>query len=198
MPQAGTLRRWNDDRGYGFIAPADGGPEVFVHVSAFSRDGTRPTVGETLLFELGASRNGKPQAVRVTRPGAPRPDPRPPRDARVRTGSGAHGTREPGSHWVGSLIVMVLVAGIGVYGYRHFKEASHRRDLAGQVAPPRSTEGSATGAPSLRCDGRTHCNQMTSCAEATWFINHCPGTRMDGNNDGVPCEQQWCTSVLAR
>lgn len=42
------------------------------------------------------------------------------------------------------------------------------------------------------CDGRTHCSQMTSCEEATYFLQNCPGTKMDGNNDGVPCEQQWC------
>jgi len=42
------------------------------------------------------------------------------------------------------------------------------------------------------CDGRQHCSQMTSCAEATYFIQHCPNTKMDGNHDGVPCEQQWC------
>jgi endonuclease YncB( thermonuclease family) len=43
-----------------------------------------------------------------------------------------------------------------------------------------------------RCDGRTHCSQMTSCDEATWFLKSCPGTKMDGDNDGVPCESQWC------
>jgi endonuclease YncB( thermonuclease family) len=43
-----------------------------------------------------------------------------------------------------------------------------------------------------RCDGRTHCSQMTSCEEATWFLKSCPGTKMDGDNDGVPCETQWC------
>jgi hypothetical protein len=42
------------------------------------------------------------------------------------------------------------------------------------------------------CDGRTHCSQMTSCAEATYFLRNCPNTKMDGNNDGVPCERQWC------
>ena len=42
------------------------------------------------------------------------------------------------------------------------------------------------------CDGRTHCSQMRSCEEATYFIQHCPNTKMDGNNDGVPCEKQWC------
>ncbi len=45
---------------------------------------------------------------------------------------------------------------------------------------------------SFSCDGRQHCSQMTSCAEATYFSNNCPNTKMDGNNDGVPCEQQWC------
>jgi len=47
-------------------------------------------------------------------------------------------------------------------------------------------------ASSFTCDGRKHCSQMTSCAEATYFVQHCPNTKMDGNNDGIPCEQQWC------
>lgn len=42
------------------------------------------------------------------------------------------------------------------------------------------------------CDGRAQFSQMSSCAEATYFLGNCPGTRMDGNNDDVPCEQQWC------
>ena len=29
---------------------------------------------------------------------------------------------------------------------------------------------------------------MTSCAEATYFLKNCPGTKMDGDKDGVPCE----------
>jgi len=43
-----------------------------------------------------------------------------------------------------------------------------------------------------RCDGRQYCSQMTSCDEATYFIQHCPDTKMDGDGDGVPCESQWC------
>lgn len=45
---------------------------------------------------------------------------------------------------------------------------------------------------SSRCDGRIYCSQMTSCQEATFFLRNCPGTKMDGNNDGIPCEKQWC------
>ena len=51
---------------------------------------------------------------------------------------------------------------------------------------------SSASASSFTCDGRKHCSQMTSCAEATYFVQHCPNTKMDGNNDGIPCEQQWC------
>lgn len=43
-----------------------------------------------------------------------------------------------------------------------------------------------------KCDGREYCNQMHSCKEATFFINNCPNTKMDGDGDGVPCERQWC------
>lgn len=44
----------------------------------------------------------------------------------------------------------------------------------------------------FRCDGRQHCSQMTSCAEATHFMNNCPGAKVDGDHDGRPCETQWC------
>ena len=47
-------------------------------------------------------------------------------------------------------------------------------------------------ASQYRCDGRTRCSQMTSCDEAKFFLRTCPGTQMDGDSDGIPCEQQWC------
>lgn len=42
--------------------------------------------------------------------------------------------------------------------------------------------------PAFRCDGRKFCSQMHSRAEAEFFLRHCPDTRMDGDHDGVPCE----------
>lgn len=57
------------------------------------------------------------------------------------------------------------------------------------AAPPPA--GANTATP-YRCDGRTRCAQMSSCAEATWFLRNCPGVQMDANRDGVPCERQWC------
>ena len=43
-----------------------------------------------------------------------------------------------------------------------------------------------------QCDGRIHCSQMHSCEEATFFLQNCKDTKMDGDEDGVPCERQWC------
>ena len=57
---------------------------------------------------------------------------------------------------------------------------------------PVLTSSASASASSFTCDGRKHCSQMTSCAEATYFVQHCPNTKMDGNNDCIPCEQQWC------
>lgn len=59
------------------------------------------------------------------------------------------------------------------------------------AAPPVLAQATRTTA-AFRCDGRTHCSQMTSCEEATFFLRNCPDTKMDGNRDGVPCERQWC------
>ena len=56
----------------------------------------------------------------------------------------------------------------------------------------RDAQPAAVATSSLKCDGRTSCPQMGSCAEATFFIQSCPNTAMDGDHDGIPCEDQWC------
>ncbi|MBP6719887.1 MAG: excalibur calcium-binding domain-containing protein [Rhodoferax sp.] len=33
---------------------------------------------------------------------------------------------------------------------------------------------------------------MRSCEEAKYFLAHCPGVKMDGDGDGIPCEEQLC------
>jgi len=39
-----------------------------------------------------------------------------------------------------------------------------------------------------QCDGRQYCSQMNSRAEAEFFLKNCPNPKMDGDNDGIPCE----------
>ncbi|MFD1123131.1 excalibur calcium-binding domain-containing protein [Methylophilus flavus] len=64
------------------------------------------------------------------------------------------------------------------------------RPIKTQTALPIQTSTSIQS--NNRCDGRTHCSQMTSCSEAHFFLANCPNTEMDGDNDGIPCEHQWC------
>mgnify|MGYP003382147856 FL=1 len=61
----GTLRSWNDERGFGFIAPTHGGQDVFVHVSAFRARGTRPVLNQRVSFEVERGPNGKKRACQV-------------------------------------------------------------------------------------------------------------------------------------
>lgn len=201
MPLAGTLRTWNDDRGFGFIAPTHGGPELFVHISAFPNDGSRPVAGESLIYELGRGKDGKPQAVRVTRQaigraaadtapkGAPRAH-RPVERSRSRPGDPSPRRRSR----LSAGVVVALLVGIGAFGYSRIQPRSPTPPGPGLQVMPASPPGTTP----FRCDGRTHCSQMTSCAEARYFLANCPGVKMDGNNDGVPCEQQWCTGPLGR
>ncbi len=45
--------------------------------------------------------------------------------------------------------------------------------------------------PKFKCDGRQYCSQMNSFEEAKFFLKNCPNTKMDGDNDGIPCERQF-------
>ena len=63
----GTVKWYNDQRGYGFIQPAAGGKDVFVHVSALERSGIRAlNEGQKVSYELHTDRQtGKTSAVNL-------------------------------------------------------------------------------------------------------------------------------------
>ena len=60
------VKFFNTDRGYGFIAPDDGGPHVFVHVHDVEAAGMKKLVADQLVaYEVGLARDGRSKAVNL-------------------------------------------------------------------------------------------------------------------------------------
>jgi hypothetical protein len=92
------------------------------------------------------------------------------------------------------VLLGMLIGGAAVYGYHHFpgpSVAMAEQERGGERGRGESADTRSTTAR-FSCDGRTHCSQMTSCDEAMYFLENCPGVKMDGEGDGIPCERQWC------
>ena len=67
MAMTGTVKFFNDEKGYGFISPETGGPDVFVHISALKgTDIGTLSEGQKISFEIEDDRRGRgPLAVRL-------------------------------------------------------------------------------------------------------------------------------------
>lgn len=212
----GSLVKWNEDRGFGFIKTRDGGIEVFVHISEFPRGGRRPQVGDLLHFEIATIQDGRKQARAVIydlplgradftlapaerAPAARATDAVPARTSSPRSPGRSRGRDSHAAPASGffRFIFGALLLGALVFGYGKFLEF---RAVAVDTMYGRSAETTVVptptpapaDAPAYRCDGRTRCSQMRSCADATQVLQHCAGAMMDGDGDGIPCEQQWC------
>ncbi|MGR3515416.1 MAG: cold-shock protein [Paracoccaceae bacterium] len=66
MPN-GTVKWFNTTKGYGFIAPEEGGKDVFVHISAVERSGlTGLADDQKVTYELAAGRDGRESAENIS------------------------------------------------------------------------------------------------------------------------------------
>ena len=58
----GKLKSWNDERGFGFIEPMRSGKDIFVHIKGFPPGTGRPSIGQSLTYEVEIGPNGKLRA----------------------------------------------------------------------------------------------------------------------------------------
>lgn len=68
MRQTGTIKFFNQSKGFGFIVPDDGGKDVFVHITSLEKSGlTVPDEGARVTFEIEPDKRGRgPQAINVS------------------------------------------------------------------------------------------------------------------------------------
>ncbi|MCF6190892.1 MAG: cold shock domain-containing protein [Cocleimonas sp.] len=181
----GKLKHWNEEKGFGFICLNDKSKDIFIHISALSKMSRRPAVGDIILFEKNVDNNGKERAINAQILGV------------FSTSLRIKNKKEKANS---NLLLKVFLGGVLVIiGFGASKSYFKQDQQA--VVSNMSMVSNVTASEKSRkiinrskfiCQGLEHCSQMSSCAEAKFYLRNCPNTKMDGDNDGVPCETQWC------
>jgi len=82
-------------------------------------------------------------------------------------------------------LIIVLLLAFG--GWKLYQQLNPNPVIE-MVGMPNGASFQSTQVSRFSCDGRQYCSDMTSRAEAVFFIRNCPTTKMDGDDDGYPCE----------
>lgn len=174
----GRLERWDDAKGFGFIKPDDGRRNIFIHISALKKMNRRPVTGDIIHYQIHTDNNGKDRAVNASIVGVP--EIAPTNRARRR-----HNPQRKGASFLSRILPIVVIMGAWQI-YDHLTDNNHRpeTDPAAAVVEPFAET------PAFECRGKVYCSEMSSCEEAEFYLRNCPGTKMDGDNDGIPCERQ--------
>ncbi|NHQ84743.1 cold shock domain-containing protein [Iodobacter sp. HSC-16F04] len=173
MRYQGRISEWKDERGFGFITPNGGGPKVFLHISSFSRRARRPVVGVFVTYELYTDEIGRPKA-----------------NAAQFVGELKYKSQEsnPIIFIIFTILLVMFVA------YIAFVRISHPGStVTASVYKIFSAREALRSNPQFQCEPeKSSCSRMSSCAEALFHQERCDVSNMDGDRDGIPCEQQWC------
>ncbi|MGI2185632.1 excalibur calcium-binding domain-containing protein [Shewanella oncorhynchi] len=210
----GVLVRWNDEKGFGFIQPEkNAAQDVFIHISVLKKMARKPIVGDSILFQTEVQNDGKRKAVIASIEGVAVVA----ASATTRSHSHIQSRNEnfnnknkahyhsPRKSSFNTIIPLLIIVAIVIFGFKQYQEFNEAPAIDEvpvltnedtQPMPMYETKArtQATATPRFQCEaGKTHCSHMSSCAEATFYIQNCPNTQMDGDDDGIPCERQWCS-----
>ncbi|NMF46959.1 cold shock domain-containing protein [Pseudoalteromonas arctica] len=192
----GLLKTWKTDKGFGFIKSDTLEHDTFIHISALKHMSRKPKVGDTIYFEVATQPDGKTKAINCRIEGV----------AELKAPYQKHNNQPHriaksnfASSFLGKVASIALIAALCFYAINKYNTHSSSQtpiitndlatndDLATfdetypKVVIPKSTQN-------FTCDGRQYCTEMRSRKEPVYFINNCPNTKMDGDGDGKPCE----------
>ena len=203
--EKGKLVRWIEDKGFGFIKPENGKADIFIHISALASMSRKPIIGDVILYQIGFDTNGKPRAVNAKIEGVseiltmvPLEQKRKkdlPSPAKERTYRKPRKTGNSQKSF--NLLPVLIVIGVAVFVY---SKVSKEQNFVDQIEIPASEtqpiEQTSEIQPieqteQFQCQGKVWCSEMSSYEEAIFYLRNCPGTKMDGDGDGDPCEQQF-------
>ena len=186
----GVVKNYNAERGFGLISVDGQKKEIFFHITDCPNRNVEPKQGERLKFRI-VDDQGKSKAQNIVRldiqSEAERHTPQSRANARKNiTQRRTNNKSSSGSGFGMTVIGLLVIVGLiyMLYGkYQRVQLANQPVATIQQIAEPTNLNPN-----NYRCDGRVHCSQMNSREEARWFVRNCPGTKMDGNHDGEPCE----------
>ena len=187
----GLLKSWKTDKGFGFIKSDTLEHDTFIHISALKHMSRKPKVGDTIYFEVAAQPGGKTKAVNCRIEGVAEL-----KAPHQKNNNQPHRIAKSNfaSSFLGKVASIALIAALCFFAINKYNTHSSSQtpiitndDLATfdekypKLVIPKSTQN-------FTCDGRQYCTEMRSREEAVFFINNCPNTKMDGDGDGKPCE----------
>ncbi|WP_373746233.1 cold shock domain-containing protein [Neisseria dentiae] len=207
MRYHGTIMRWDYELGFGFIKEEQTKAEIFAHIGEFETENPPPRDGETVSFEIVSNQRGTEEAKNIEYLNRRR------KPAAVEAESNED-TPKNLNRWLAgmaaALIGIPLLGAAGYYGLDYWQtyRASQTNnavvvdEVAEKMMAERrawkeaveATEKSKVPA-AFKCDGREYCSQMKSYDEAKFFLNHCPNVKMDGDKNGIPCEEQFAAEI---
>lgn len=181
MQNRGTLTKWNDDRGFGFIKHSET-EMVFLHISAVQLMPRRPKEGDILFYDIVQDSSGKKKSACVTIEGL----------QKVKPLIKNIKYKEP-SNFNSTFIVFIIILALSVYYFKTHYFSYGESNPPGALFLENIQNSEAKKVENnFTCQGKIHCSQMTSCEEARFYLKNCPNQNTDGDGDGEPCESQWC------
>ncbi len=119
----GHLKRWNRDKGFGFIHSENEKRDIFIHISALKNAGRIPVVGDVIYYQIDFDKSGRKRAINAKIEGAARVKPTIHREL-VKP--------YKKNKWIVRLLVLIFIIGIGVFLY---KKITEQENLSGIENP---------------------------------------------------------------